>query len=376
MKHVLITGAAGFVGSHVVETFHAAGWKIRATDRAGSDFSVVARDGVEIRPADLRRPEEIPALLEGIDTVVHLAAFFDFALSRRVLYDANVLTTENLCGAAIRYPLKSFVHLSTVGVYGNPKDNPCTEESRKAPQNAYEETKWLSERTVMDYHRKYGLPVRALRPTLIYGPRNRGGFALIFGLFSLLVHRRGIGVPVYSCRPIGHMVHAEDVARGCLHLGALPGGDGQAFNISDDDPMSMGELFKVIQGSLGVRTRSVRFPYAFLRFFSYASMALPRPVLSRLNRYFARSWKVLQKRHNLFPGFVPRLDRDWFEYMLVDHVYSNAKLKATGFTLKHPTARETMEQMVRWYRVNRWIPPAKEHPRTTPRPVEEAAAAR
>lgn len=359
MRSVLITGAAGFIGSHVVEVFHEAGWKIRATDRAGCDFAPIAKLGVEVKPADLRYPDQIPPLLEGVDTVVHLAAFFDFALRRRVLYDANVVTTENLCAAAAKAGISSFVQLSTVGVYGNPKVNPCPEDAPKNPQNAYEETKWLSEQVAMRYWREKGLPVRALRPTLVYGPRNRGGFSLIFGLMSLMAYRRRRGIPVLTRKPISHFVHVEDVARGCLHLAGLRGVDGQAFNVADDHPHPMGEIFAGFQRSLGLNGKVVMAPDPIIRISAYGAMALPRILLAKINENFAGVWKKVQVRHGLYPHFTPRLDRDWFEYMLADHVYTTEKLRATGFRVKYPDVLRETDAMVRWYRANRWIPPTR-----------------
>jgi UDP-glucose 4-epimerase len=128
----LVTGACGFMGSHMVEVLHAAGHEVRATDlpatleaddRARGRFPSVCRAlGAELVPSDLTKPRSLAPLVQGVDYVFHVAAIFNYTAAWETLYRANVLGTRALADHAAEEPsLKRFVLWGAGGVYGLPE---------------------------------------------------------------------------------------------------------------------------------------------------------------------------------------------------------------------------------------------------------------
>ncbi len=190
MKVALVTGVAGFIGSHLAEALLARDYSVRGVDcfrdyyprsiketnlqrlRESPDFSFVEADLVE---ADL------PALLEGVDYVFHVAAQAGVRASwgssfERYTHD-NVLATQTLLEACKDLPLQKFVYSSSSSIYGDAQSFPTPEDALPKPVSPYGVTKLAGEHLVYLYHVNYGLPTISLRYFTVYGPRQRPDMA-------------------------------------------------------------------------------------------------------------------------------------------------------------------------------------------------------
>jgi len=138
----LVTGAAGFMGSHLVEFLVGKGVRIRASARPRKDTSFFDRLGVEYVPADLTKPETLPRLFEnGVDRVFHLGAICNFSTPYESLYPTNVNGVKLITGLALKNGVKRYVHVGSTSVYGYYQGTPFKEDSRRDPQYSYARSK-------------------------------------------------------------------------------------------------------------------------------------------------------------------------------------------------------------------------------------------
>ncbi len=197
MKHILVTGGAGFIGSHLVERLIHDGHHVRVLD----NFSTGRRENVEqiaqsmddagqlrLQEGDVTNQQDVKKALLGVDWVFHLAALADIVPSivdPMAYYQANVTGTATLIEAARNAGVKRFVYTASSSCYGIPEVFPTAETSPIQPQYPYALTKYLGEQLVMHSAQTYGLPVVSLRLFNVYGPRSRtaGTYGAVFGVF-------------------------------------------------------------------------------------------------------------------------------------------------------------------------------------------------
>ncbi|MDD5223945.1 MAG: NAD-dependent epimerase/dehydratase family protein [bacterium] len=357
---VLIDGAGGYVGGHLVEEFARSGYRVRATDMQRADFSVAEKAGAEVIPADILNPAELKKIMKGVEWLVHPAAVFDLGAPWDVLCRVNVDGTKNVCQAAVEAGVKKMLHFSTGGVYGKPRFTPTTEEHPHRPIDAYSRSKEMAEKVIQKYVRDHGLHVLLFRPTAVYGPRGK----YVAGTFmSLPFVLKGFGIsrlPLIRGGQLLNMIHVEDIARAAVFV--LERNDispGEAFNLADSDIQTAEDFFTTYVESNGMSVL-FRVPYPRRTFdlvFSGLSY-LPSSSLEPLNRWLGKKWGEVVKKYDLVPALAPKIARDSFSYFMGDHAYTNTKLLNLGFKLKYPGFREGWLETVKWYRDNRWLPPA------------------
>lgn len=355
---VFLNGAGGFIGSHLVEKLVEAGYEVTAVDVPNADLSFAKNLGCKVAFATLDDVDAIKKAMEGCDIVVHTAAIFNFAVPMEEIWKVNVDGTENVCKVATELGVKKFVMFSTVGSYGRPVRVPCKEDDPKNPRNPYEITKWKSEQVAFEFHKKHGLPVFAVRPTLVYGPRSRYGVIQYLCALTLFkIQRPDKRIPLVKGGPKTHMVHVEDVARAVVFLMERDDVIGEAYNIVDDGPLSVEEYMLTLLDAVGLKA-GFRIPYIPPLWRAVAQFMANRGhrFINRLNQRIRSGWERVVKEYDLVPAFNPELHLDWFLYASGDHWYDNTKLKSLGFELKHPRFAEDLKSVVEWYRENRWLP--------------------
>ena len=176
----LVTGAAGFMGSHVVEYLAKKGVKVRATARPRKDLSFFENLGVEYVAADLTKPETLPPLFEGkVDRIMHLGAICNFSTPYEKLRPTNVLGVERITELAMKHSVKRFVHVTSTSVYGLYTGTPFTEDSPRNPNTEYGRSKRDGENVVKE-RIKDGLDAILVRPCTVYGPRCTDGAGKAF----------------------------------------------------------------------------------------------------------------------------------------------------------------------------------------------------
>lgn len=259
MQHVLVTGGAGFIGSHLVERLLAEGLRVRVVDslvtgRAENLAQARERAGdrLELCTGDVTDAGHIASCCEGIDTVFHLAALADIVPSVEDplrYHRANVDGTVTVLEAARRAGVERFVYAASSSCYGIPDHHPTGEEQPLAPEYPYALTKMLGEQYVLHWQRCYGLPAVSLRLFNVYGPRARtaGTYGAVFGVF--LAQKRA-GAP-FTVVGDGHQtrdfVHVTDVAEAFLRA-ARSARAGRIYNVGAGRPVSIRRLVELLGG--------------------------------------------------------------------------------------------------------------------------------
>ena len=373
-KAILVTGAAGLIGSHLCEAFASAGWEVRAVDRPGADLSEARSFGAAPSEVQLGSAEGalFAAELAKSATLVAHAAFPGAGLEEEALASARAAMAAALAAGA---PL---LLLSSCTVYGRPRNLPCEEGDPKRPVDAHGMTRWAVEREAFLWRRTRGLKLVVLRPALTYGPRQRRGLAAALVVASLAAHD---GRPLWLPRrgPVVHLVHAEDVARAAVLLAELPDLtklSGRAFNVADDVPLPLEELARAVLQAAGAREAG-RLPYspASARASLWVLRHTPSWVLwNRLNKRLARAW--LRAFDGRPPAAPPRLTPELLEQLSADRYYDTTRLGALGFAPKWPSAIEGLLELAVESRARGLLPVPQGAPALPRAPAPEVDTAR
>ena len=287
-KTIFVTGADGFIGSHLVESLVAAGHRVRALalynalGRWGWLDQLDARtlQSVEVITGDVRDAVVVRRAMQGCDTVMHLAALIGIPysyLAAQSYVDTNVSGTLNVLQAARELGVARVIHTSTSEVYGTAQQVPIDEQHRLFAQSPYAATKIAADQLALSYHASYGLPVIVLRPFNTYGPR-QSARAVIPAIISQLAE--GVReIKLGSLHPTRDFNYVTDtVAAFC---GALQcAGFGEVINIGSGFEISIGELAHMI-------AKIMRAEPAIIR-----DAARVRPAASEVERLVANADKA------------------------------------------------------------------------------------
>jgi UDP-glucose 4-epimerase len=270
----LVTGGAGFLGSHLVETLVGRGHQVAVLDdfstgRRSNLASVLDAPGFELVPGTVEEAPELPQLVRRADRVLHLAAAVGVRL---VLHDPaaaavrNVRAAERLLRLAARRGLPTLV-TSSSEVYGQGarvpfgEDDPLLVGTTAAPRWSYAVGKVLVEQLASAFHRSHALPVTVARLFNTVGPRQRGRFGMVLPRF---VSRalRGRAIPVYGD---GHQtrtfLHVGDLVPALLDLLEAPDARGRAVNLGGREEVTIRALADRVVEELGSRSRVATVPY-------------------------------------------------------------------------------------------------------------------
>lgn len=317
----LVTGAAGFMGSHVVEYLVSQRVKVRATARPRKDLSFFEALGVDYVPADLTRPETIDALFEGdVDRVFHLGAICNFSTPYEKLHPTNVEGVRHLTDAAIKNNVQCFVHVTSTSVYGYYRGNPFREDDPREPGNAYGKSKKAGEDIVFEKMSR-GLPAIIVRPCTVYGPRCTDGAGKAFSRPTSITAIPGSGKQLLS------NIRAEDVAEALYFLSNRPDLYGETFNIAEDSNPTLEEALVLAATIYETRIPGLKLPLGLVK-----ATAVVDGFISRLK------------------GKIPDLEYEATKFLANDYVVNTQKLKDTGFQLRHPNFRESMLELGALYR--------------------------
>jgi nucleoside-diphosphate-sugar epimerase len=258
-RRVLVTGAGGFIGSHVVERLQQQGASVRAFLRHTGARSVGALaelddlSGVELVFGDLRNPDSVEGAVSGCDVVLHLGAEVSVPFSFEAPRDAvetNALGTLNVLSAVRRDPVERVVVMSTSEVYGTAQTVPITEDHALGAQSPYAASKVASDMIARSFHLAFGLPVGVLRPFNTYGPR-QSGRAVISTLISQAL--AGGVVRLGALDPVRDYTYVTDTVAGLLGFAAWEGSVGTVIQLGTGTAVSVRELVQVIEELLGRR---------------------------------------------------------------------------------------------------------------------------
>jgi nucleoside-diphosphate-sugar epimerase len=259
MSEVLITGGNGFVGRHVVSALQERGDLVRVLALPSEDTGSLEERGVTVHRGDIRDQEGLAVAMRGVDGVLHLAGLMGVWRPMEEYRAVNLTGTENVCRAALAEGAR-VVHVSSWTVYGMGLGRPVTEDFRLEPlQEPYAMTKAEGDLAVQRMIADDDLPAVIIRPGTIFGP----GSELNFGRIADRV-KAGKWIIVGSGRNALPLVYVTDVVEGLLLALDSDQALGQAYNISNDRPLTQSELMRAIAHEIGARPPRVHVPYRAL----------------------------------------------------------------------------------------------------------------
>ena len=256
---VLVTGAAGFLGGHLVDMLLERGNDVRAMVRPVEDSArLKALEGVEVVHGDLTEPETLKRAVQGVQRVYNVAAKTGPWGLEDIYWAINVQGLADLINAALDAGVQRIVHTSSITVYGHHLHGIVTEDHPfRAEDNPYSRTKIAGEKLIANLVKDRGAPVVIVRPAWIYGPRDTASF----GRFVALVES-GKGFIIGSGNNIVPVVYVRDVAQGLIKAGdAGNKAIGQAYTIADDRRGTQAEYLNTIADFLQVPPVSRHVPY-------------------------------------------------------------------------------------------------------------------
>lgn len=255
---VLVTGATGFVGGHLVEKLVRDKEKVRCLVKKGSDTKLLESLGVEIVYGDLLDKESLERATEGVSTVYHLAALARLytGLTLDDYNRVNAEGTRNLLEACKGKKLRHFIHTSSADASGPSRDgNPCNESTPCRPVNIYGESKLAGELICREYAEKYGMPITIIRPPMIYGPRCMLHLKRLFK-----VVKTGFYPVIGDGKSLMEFCNVENVVE-CLVLAARTERSiGQTYCVSDERSYSITEVLNAIADAENVKLRIIHLP--------------------------------------------------------------------------------------------------------------------
>lgn len=326
---VLITGASGFLGSHVAEQLAREGHRVVALVRRSSNTSFLMKlEGVELAHGAVEDAESVRRAMEGVDAVVHSAGLVK-ARDEAEFFKINADGTRNLLEAAkaVAPGLRRFVFVSSLAAVGPSQDGrPVPGSARPEPVTGYGRSKLAAERLVLA--EKDALPVVVLRPPMIYGPRDNESFAFFQSVSRRFLPMLGDGKNTMS------VIYASDAASACVCAIDADVPSGRAYFIDDGEVYMWREMLTDIERALGSRA-IVRtgVPFFLVRGAALASEGLGRmtgkPVMltrDKLNELSAPHWVCDSSEARRELGWEPKVR--W---------------------------AEGTRRSVAWYRENRWL---------------------
>ena len=306
-KKALITGANGFIGSHLAEELVRRGWEVSCLVRRPHGLGWIESLEVRLLRGDCRDKPTLGPAVEGVDCVFHLAGVIN-SLKWEEYYESNVAGTRNLLEACSeRNPgLKKFIHVSSISAAGpSEKGRALTEADPERPISDYGRSKLAAEEAVREYGGRF--PCVIIRPPNIIGPRQRelqGAIRLIKKRIKPVV---GTGEPQTS------LCYVRDVVEALILAAERPEADGRTYFLADPKPYAWSDITDAVQEALGIRRIVLKVPYRIQWLAAAASEAAARltgrkPKLTRTSILAARKyyWIYDGSRIKRELGFEPR----------------------------------------------------------------------
>lgn len=257
-KHILVTGADGFIGSHLTEMLLASGHRVRALSQYNSfnDWGwledVNASDALEVVSGDIRDPHYCRHICADIDTVFHLAALIAIPYSYVApdsYVDTNIKGTLNICQAARERGVGRVIHTSTSEVYGTARYVPIDEKHPLQAQSPYSASKIGADAMAMSFYNAFELPVTIARPFNTYGPRQSARAVIPTIITQIAEGQKSIKLGDLS--PTRDFNYVEDTCRGFIALANSDAAIGETLNIGSNFEISIADTLALIRELMG-----------------------------------------------------------------------------------------------------------------------------
>ena len=327
MKHVFVTGATGFVGSHLCRELTEKGYKVTASHRPSSDISYLKKLNVHLLKGDITDLEFLIEATSGVDGIIHLAALYRSAkFPDSEYWKINNQGTKNVVFAAQKNNVRRFVHCSTIGVHSHIENPPADETEPYAPTDVYQESKVAAEKFVLEEFQAGRLNGAVIRPAMIWGAHDRRFLKLFRGIYRRRMPLIGDG------SNLCHWIWVNDLAR--------------AFRLALEDHAHNGEVY-IIAGERPVTLRYTMETIADVykkKLLPFHIPALPIQIAGSIVEAICRPL-----------GIEPPLHRRRADFFIKNRAFRCDK--ATQQLKFHPTYRFEEEATIvaNWYRSSGWL---------------------
>lgn len=258
MQKVLITGADGFIGSHLTEILVSEGYEVTALSQYNSFNSwgwledVSCKGDIKVVTGDVRDPHFCKHITKDIDIIYHLAALIAIPYSYTApdsYVDTNIKGTLNICQAAKENGVKRVIHTSTSEVYGTAQYVPIDETHPLQPQSPYSATKIAADAIAMSFYNAFELPISIARPFNTYGPR-QSARAVIPSIITQIANGKRV-IKMGDVSPTRDFNYVEDTCRGFLSIADSESCIGKTVNIGSNFEISIGDTLELIKELMG-----------------------------------------------------------------------------------------------------------------------------
>tara|TARA_Y100000389_G_C17467526_1_gene526990 strand:- start:3227 stop:4240 length:1014 start_codon:yes stop_codon:yes gene_type:complete len=261
-KKILVTGADGFIGSHLVNKLVSLNYDVRAMTMYNSfnswgwldTFDKKLLKKIEVVSGDIRDKKFVTDSCKGTDIIFHLASLIAIPYSYKSPYSyvsTNMEGTLNILEAALNFEIENIVHTSTSEVYGESNTIAISEESRSIARSPYSATKIGADQLAYSYYSTFGLPVSTIRPFNTYGPR-QSSRAIIPTIITQLLSGNHT-IKLGSLNPTRDFCFVEDTVSGFLSVASTKKSIGEVINIGSGYEISIKDLVSMIGDIMDVK---------------------------------------------------------------------------------------------------------------------------
>lgn len=257
-KCCFVTGATGFIASHLVERLLQEGFQVRCLVRKNSNTDYLKQLNVELVFGELTGFESLKKGVQGCSHVFHCAAYVSDWGTISEIRQINVTGTRNLLEATLEQPSCRFIYLSTTDVYGHTNQKNTSEDQPYATKfcNWYTQTKIEAELEVMHFHTRYQLPVTIIRPATVYGPRSIN----VIGEISDAI-RSGQMVLINEGKANAGLCYISNLIQAIVLAAESDSAIGECFNVADESQISWKQFIDDLAEQLGEQKKYYNMPY-------------------------------------------------------------------------------------------------------------------
>jgi len=330
-KHVLVTGGAGFIGSHLSESLLEQGRHVNVLIRK-REYSSIEKDtlmdikakGGNILYGDLRNIRSLHASVKGMECIYHLGAVSrPMRILSKEYYENSALGTKNILIAARSAKIKRFIHVSTVSVLGiSPDGHPLAEDDYQPTDLQYATSKLVGEKLALEYCHSFKIPVVVIRPCLSYGPRCLVRLVMFKFIRKRLFPLFNNGQAKMEFLYVDNVIQALLLAERNSHI------DGEIFNITDGQSYRLIDVVRTIANALNVPSPNISLPTTFGVGMGYIA-------------------EIISSIFGMYPPFS-HTAADWMSRDRNVYDCSKAK-KLLGYT-PSVTLKEGVRHSIEWYK--------------------------
>lgn len=297
MKKILVTGAGGFIGSHLTEYLFSKGFEIKAFVHYNSNNlwgwleKSTIKNNIEVILGDIRDYDSVLAAMQGCDTVFHLAALIGIPysyVSPQAYIKVNIDGTYNVLQAAKKLNISKVIITSTSETYGTAQYVPIDEKHPMVGQSPYSATKIAADQLAISYYKSFDLPVKIVRPFNTFGPRQSARAIIPTVISQILSGQKKLKLG--NLTPTRDLTFVKDTVAGFLAIAEAENLFGEITNIGMSNEISIGELVKKIAHLIGTEIQIE------------SDQNRVRPQKSEVERLFCNNDKLL-KHTNWSPQF-------------------------------------------------------------------------